>query len=176
MELYLLSIEEIKKLPDEILMCKAPANFSGWKSDDGYCDWWLRSPGDYDIYAACVFGENGDVYHAEYCVIEEFAVRPALRLKSDISSLKRDNEGNVIYGKLPDGTDIRWIDISEYLGEPTLLMKECLPETRRYDKESNNYETSEIKGYLDEFERKIFADELGCCKNAPYGYEILSNF
>lgn len=170
MNLFLLSSEEANKLPEEILKCKALDSFNGWKDKEGYCYWWLRTPGmRNDIVASVYDGRvkiNGDNVYYVYN-----AVRPALRL-SDISALGRDEDGNIIYGKLPDGSDIKWIDISEYLGEPVLLMKECLPNSHRFNAESNDYETSEIKKYLASLEREMFSDDLGCCKNAPVGYNI----
>lgn len=166
MKIDLLTIEEARKLPKEILGCKAPANFTGQKNGDGSCNWWLRSPGPNVIDATCVFGEDGNEIVEDGDVIVfvrnvwfKLGVRPALRI-SDISDLERDEEGNILYGKLSDGTDIKWIDISDYLGEPTLLMMECLPEARRFDNRSNNYEISEIKQYLERLETETFAVKI----------------
>ena len=156
MKLNLLSFKEANKLPVEILNCKASKNYTGYKNNDGYCYWWIRSAG-YRGLAAYVVSEFGTTFVRGGDVNEELGVRPALSLEFDISSLPRDKEDNVLYGNLQDGTDIKWIDISEYLGEPTLLMKECLPEARRFDKESTVYETSEIKQYLESLMATLFA-------------------
>jgi len=40
--------------------------------------WWLRSPGNNDNNAACVFGQNGNVNENGNNVKKEFGVRPAL--------------------------------------------------------------------------------------------------
>ena len=160
MKIDVLTKEEARKLPKGILGCKAPANFTGQKNGDGSCNWWLRSPGPNVIDAACVFGEDGNEIVEDGDVIVfvrnvwfKLGVRPALRI-SDISDLARDEDGYILYGNL-DGTDIKWIDISDYLDEPALLMKECLPETRRYNKNINKHDDSEIKRYLEENDTNI---------------------
>jgi hypothetical protein len=49
-------------------------------SDDGYCYWWLRSPGDHQDYASFV-GSDGTLYpHGNSPSYDGDAVRPALRL------------------------------------------------------------------------------------------------
>ncbi len=73
-KLYLLSTEEAKSLPENVLKAKFT---------EGHCnynEWWLRSPGDLDYRAAYVHGFGSRVYDYGYYVANAFGVRPALKL------------------------------------------------------------------------------------------------
>ena len=63
----LLTVEEAKQLPQEILTA-------------AHDSWWLRSPGDEDRYAACVFGAH--VYDDGEYVDMKLGVRPVITFKS----------------------------------------------------------------------------------------------
>ena len=81
----MLSISELEKYfsDNEARLCKGteyclahlPDNF---KYSDGNCDWWLRSPGLDDDFAAFVYGKHGDVIGGGSNVDLVFGVRPAL--------------------------------------------------------------------------------------------------
>ena len=51
-----------------------------YSSDDGYCWWWLRSPGDSQDYASGVFTGGALHPNGNYVLNGSLAVRPALRL------------------------------------------------------------------------------------------------
>lgn len=143
-KLFLLSVEEAKKIPQDILAC------GSW--------WWLRSPGCDADYAAGV-NYCGRVSKSGYYVHYPYAcVRPALYLRSDMSNFERTKKGYIKFGHKPNDKFIKWIDISTYVGFPCLLMKK-LYEYHRFDKESNLYEASEIYKRLQELNYEFFTDE-----------------
>ena len=85
---FLLSITEANKYfsSDSVRQCE-PTDFAvangAWESDSGNCRWLLRSPGDYQFYAAEV-NIGGDVNEYGYYVIGvDRAVRPALWIAFD---------------------------------------------------------------------------------------------
>ncbi len=89
-EVFLLSITEANKYFSSNSARKCtPTNYAVangvYKSDSGFCWWWLRSPGIPQDYAANV-GSDGGVYENGYFVnIDNIAVRPALWI--DLNSL-----------------------------------------------------------------------------------------
>ena len=93
-KLYLLSTEEAKSLPENVLK----AEFTG--GDCNYNQWWLRSPGYHGDYAACVFGA--------FCYVEDgggllyltLGVRPALKL--NLSSVIFSSESKTFSLKLTE--------------------------------------------------------------------------
>lgn len=138
-KLFLLSKEEALKIPQDILACDN-------------C-WWLRSPSSISYYAMYVT-HNGYVYRGgDYVFNVSFAVRPALLLSSPLSelNLERSKKGYVKLGRKVNGKPIKWIDISEYIGRPCLLMKKPY-EHYIFDGMSNVYETSVIKTRLAELD------------------------
>lgn len=148
--IYLLKIEEARKIPGDILRCKAPKDFDGVVDDEDItCCWWLRSPG-YESRTAAFVGLSGDVCVSGVDVNCDYsAVRPALRiLGSLLNTLPRTKKGYVIY------LDTKWIDISDYLGYPCLLKKKCMKESHRFDIKSNNYEESEVKKFIEDWYRR----------------------
>lgn len=50
--------------------------------DEAVCWWWLRSPGDADIYAASVPGVGAVYYGGDYVNDDNYCVRPALWINS----------------------------------------------------------------------------------------------
>lgn len=136
-KLFLLSKEEALKIPQDILACDN-------------C-WWLRSPGGTSNYAVPV-SYSGIVYPSgSFVSYGSYAVRPALLLSSPLSELnfERTKKGYVKLGT--NGKPIKWIDISEYIGKPCLLMKKPY-ECYRFDGMSNVYETSGIFKRLQELD------------------------
>lgn len=166
----LLTIEKARKIPGDILRCKAPKDFDGIIYNDDICCWWLRSPGDGSMNAAVVLPSgavDGDGYNVDTAVR---AVRPTLRiLGSLLNTLPRTKKGYVIY------LDTKWIDISDYLGYPCLLKKKCMKESHRFDIKSNNYEESEVKKFIEDWYRrslvKNFIEEWCRRMDKEYGKE-----
>lgn len=118
-EIFLLSVEEYEKYKDVI------PKFSCW--------WWLRSLG-YGRYHAADVGNDGlvnsyghDVYNSYHCV------RPALRLKSSAHPIG----SRLMKYAFP------WIVI-----DSKLAIAEVPIATHRFDSESNDYQTSEIRQFL----------------------------
>lgn len=150
MKIDLLSVEEAKKLPPEILQCKAPKNFDGYIDDENCC-WWLRSTG-YGSSRAAVVESSGAIEEDGIIVnCDIIAVRPLLKItESLLKTLPRKKKCYVKY------LNTKWIDISDYLGYPCLLKKKCLKKAHRFDSKSNNYEESEIKKFIEDwYKRKV---------------------
>ena len=149
--LFLLTKRQAEKLPEEIRRCKTPDDYDGYKTEDGYCWWWLRSPGDNTFNVFFVY-YSGYVYSHGYFINDNYGgVRPALRIEPELlDELSKDTDTIHYAG-------YEWLNISEYIGFPCLLMKTCLPKTRCFDKDSNNYRRSDIRVYLNELEKKIFS-------------------
>ena len=143
-KLFLLSVEEAEKIPQEILACDS------W--------WWLRSPGGNSIYAMKV-DYDGYARSNSYVYSAYNAVRPALFLSSPLSelNLKRSKKGYIKLGNKENGKSIEWIDISEYMGKPCLLTKKPIGQFR-FDEKSNDYDKSEIKATLAELDNILFTD------------------
>ena len=144
--LFLLSAEEARKIPQDILALE-----DGW--------WWLRSPGNYSKGATVVY-DDGSVSNSGRGINNGMvAVRPAIHIEAgQLNFLYRTKKGYVKLGTKPNGKPIKWIDISEYVGRPCLLMKKPI-EQHRFDEKSNDYNTSEIKMRLDELDDILFTDE-----------------
>lgn len=148
----LLTIEEAKKLPLEILQCKPPKYFDGYMNEEnGNCFWWLRSPGDSSIDSTAVRSSGYVDEDAGFVFNDSRAVRPALRIEESlIKTLPRTKKGYVMY------LNTKWIDISEYVGSPCLLKKKCMKEAHIFDGKSNNYEESEVKNFIEKwYEKKL---------------------
>lgn len=127
--LDLLSIEEVKKLPIKIRQYD--------------CWWWLRSPGYYSDSIANV-NTNGFVFEdGDYVYVGSYAVCPALT----ISNLKSFNL------KLYSAYNLfgyNWI----YIGNNKFLYKDKIIR-HWFDEESNDYETSDIKQFLNEWLQEL---------------------
>lgn len=137
-DIFLLSKEEYKKVRVDI-----PRYDCSW--------WWLRSPGHCVNYAAWV-GYDGYVNSDGSAVyLAELAIRPVVRINNynHPSNFVSDFE-----------TDKHFIRLKNDLIMPLTLIynKEekykyyifdmPLPLTQRFDRDSNDYETSEIRRYL----------------------------
>ena len=87
-KVWLLSITEAERYfgTDTARRCKptktAAAN-GAWTDDNGYCWWWLRSPGN-TVYGASRVYSDGSVYYDGYRVYYgNDPVRPLVRLRLD---------------------------------------------------------------------------------------------
>ena len=107
--------------------------------------WWLRSPGHYDDRASIVLDDgyvNINGYSVDYFLV---AVRPAL--KSELLTL-------------PIGTAFialgnRWIVVDD-----GVAISQDVITHRRYDAESNNWETSELREWLIEWAKEGEDDDV----------------
>lgn len=128
-EITLLSIEEAGKVPVSILAC------GEW--------WWLRSPGYYQYDATYVYIGGGVYELGDYVYSDNIAVRPAFR----INNLESEIGGKIMVGKT-------WCTVVD----EGLALADCIiGGSHRFDKESNNWETSELKAFIesDEFKAMI---------------------
>ena len=119
----LLSAEEVEKLPKLIL------RHGDW--------WWLRSPGYGSSNAIGVHRDGSTGDGGYYVNIANLTVRPALRL-TNLNDYKVGDDFK--FGG-------KWFRV---INERTAL---CLDDVgkHRFDSSSNNYETSEIKQYIDDW-------------------------
>lgn len=106
--------------------------------------WWLRSPSPNSEAAACV-SYSGAVYGYGYYVYRtNFGVRPAFRINLPDSYLF--NAGDKIYVHGLECTVLNTnADKNEFY-----VLSDTVITRRRFDKESNDWETSELKAYLDQ--------------------------
>lgn len=127
LEVTLLSTEEARELPKELL-----------KADE---HWWLRSPGGSDIEAAFVHGDGGIVFVGGIGVDREYGVRPALKLKSLLFK-KGDSFSYNGY---------EWDVIGDNLALCRTIVGECAFRKCLKADDANNYETSDIKKWLNDW-------------------------
>jgi len=120
--IYLLSEEEAQNIPSWILACGG--------------SWWLRSAlALYSYGAWYVNGYYGYLDNDDYSATN--LVRPAF----SITNL--DNQG------LEIGETVKVLGrIAQYIGNNSVLLCDGIGE-RRFDGESNDYEKSEIKRYIE---------------------------
>ena len=121
-KIFLLSAEEYKKYEDKIPLIRD--------------SWWLRSPGYDQFFAAFVYGNGPLNYGGDDVNNDAVAVRPALRIDNPQS-------GNLKIGDRFVEADFPWIVIGD-----GLAIAEVPIAWRRFDAESNDYETSEIRQFL----------------------------
>ena len=123
-ELFLLSVEEYEKYKGVIPV------IGSW--------WWLRSPG-HDSYDAASVNDGGSVDAYGFNVIDARGIRPALRVqKSEILNLQIGDRK--IYYDLP------FVKIDE-----DLLIAEVPVAFDKFDDESNVYEKSYVKRFLEKW-------------------------
>lgn len=127
-EITLLSVEEARKVPVSILAC------GKW--------WWLRSPGYIQERAAKVGLDGNVLEHGYFVNYEHTAVRPAFR----INNLESKIGEPVRIGKT-------WCTVID----KGLVLADKLICNHRFDKKSNNWETSELKAFVnsDKFKAMI---------------------
>lgn len=135
-EVTLLSIEEYKKYKNIIPLLEK------W--------WWLRSPGFvgyYPYYVADVDCVGDVAEYGSYIGVHKRAVRPALKIKTsevncfdigDTISFPKDHIGDeyIVLDKLPNNI--------------LYILSKDIVSIRRFDPESNVWETSELKQWLEE--------------------------
>ena len=126
-EIYLLSVEEYEKYMERVPMIKS------W--------WWLRSPRDNSETAAFVYSYDFVLGLDVYC--DNGAVRPALKL-----NLKSEN---LQIGQRVMKYDFPWIviDVENQIG-----IAEVPIAFDKFDDDSNDYETSYIRKFLNEWPEK----------------------
>lgn len=144
----LLTVEEAKRLPEDIKKCKVSKKFGGYVSNNK-CWWWLRSPG-YGSLSAAVVDASGAVLEGGHLVWHgNYAVRPVIRVTGEnIDDMEEAEDGYIRY------LGTKWIDITDYVGTVCLLKKKCMKRPHRFDSASNDYEKSEIKDYIKEWYRR----------------------
>lgn len=127
-KITLLSTEEAEKVPVSIRAC------GDW--------WWLRSPGGYQFSAASVNYVGGIFERGSYVNYDYIAIRPAFRL-------------NNLNSKIGDKILINktWCTVID----KGLVLTDYLICKHKFDSESNDWETSEIKRFInsDEFKAMI---------------------
>lgn len=120
--IFLLSKEEYEKYRDRIPKL-------GWF-------WWLKSSG-YGSYNAMYVGSDGYVSDIGVSVgNDNVLVRPALRI-SNLKSFNSGGKNKIVFN------GVTWVKIDE-----NLYISELPIDFRRFDEESNNYETSEVRKFL----------------------------
>lgn len=125
----LLSKEEYRECKDNIPAINKP--------------WWLRSPGHYVFFAACVYGDGSIDYYGYDVDNSEFGVRPVLIIKSN---LQIKDEFNL--------AGHAWTVISEdYAICNDIIGEYCFREDWRA-KDSNNYKKSDIKKYIEDWAKE----------------------
>ena len=124
----LLSIEEYEKYKIQI-----PA-VNYW--------WWLRSPGNFQDYAAgvCLDGSASHIGRRVY--YSNYGVRPVLKIKNFQSSNLKIGDEFII-------KDVKFTVISENYAITNDII--C---NRGFDKKTNIYEKSEIKQFVDDWFKK----------------------
>lgn len=167
--LFLLSIDQVARLPKVFRCIKASDGFDGYiDKQNGTVAWWTRTPlknksDDTGVHIVLPDGEicrcvSNPIEYAQYnfcnkgtcCYAEWVAVVPAMYISlEELVNMKRDEKGHILYGFKSSGSYYKWIDISSYMDKPVLLMAECLPIAMRFDEKSNDYETSDIKRFLE---------------------------
>lgn len=129
-EIFLLSIEEYEKYKNVIPKIN--------------CWWWLRSPGYSSTNAAYVYRDGsvndvgGNIRYDGVAVCPAIKFNPLLSLKPGDRFIKHD---------------FPWI----YLGD-CLAISEVPIAFRRFDKEGNDYDTSEVRKFLFEWKRSRLID------------------
>lgn len=117
-KIFLLSVEEYKKYKDKI------PHINTW--------WWLRSSGYLPINAANVLYDGSIGYYGRDISNYSGAVRPALNINKNY----------------PIGTRIIVADSSWIVIDNKLAIAEVPIDFRRFNKDDNNYEKSEIRQFL----------------------------
>ena len=155
---YFSSKEDRKCAPTEY------ARANGALVSDGCCYWWLRSPfpdsscNVYHIYF------DGDIYFDDVS-LNYGSVRPALWINLYENPFKGANVGDMVkFGRYPqtaagDVQDIEW-RVLAVEGDKVLAISRYGLDARRFDDESNDWESSEICGWLNgEFYEDSFNDD-----------------
>lgn len=142
----LLTLEEVKTLPEETLA------IGRW--------WWLRSPGSSSCSAACV-GSDSSVYCNGDYVYYDRAVRPALTINNlEFSSLRiRD---------VFQFADKEFEIISDTKALCTENVGKCTFREDWRAEDANNYETSDVKTFVDDWYHHALDEERGLIMHFPF--------
>ena len=142
--LELLSIEEAEKLPESVR-----------KYNSVY---WLRSPSrnplypERNQYAACVSYEGWILDFGYHVHRKPLAVRPVLKISnpkpSDLELYKKYYVNNDKFMGI-------YIGDNKFLYTGKIIKQRFNKEPDNYDEESNNYETSEIKQFVDKWLKRL---------------------
>lgn len=87
-KVFLLSMQEaLTLLPEaDSRQCQGTAYAKScdlWLNQDGYCNWWLRTPGQNEAYACAVLSSGGIDTAGSYVVYGDKGVRPVLWLNTN---------------------------------------------------------------------------------------------
>lgn len=81
---FVLSYNELNKyVSEELLKCK-PSRYAkniGVYTENFYCDWWLRTPGDKNSNVMYVTSDGEINYRGDFCTTDDFGVRPAIYIR-----------------------------------------------------------------------------------------------
>ena len=151
----LLSVEEARQLDKEILKASS--------------SWWLGSRGDYVRNAACVNGDNGCVLGLGRDVGYRFGVRPALQIENLESSGSSIRDG-ITFG------DHHFIIISDSYALCDDIIGECVFRKDWKAEDANDYETSDIKKYVDDWFTRIKERKEPICFDISVYTDAISMF
>ena len=131
-ETTLLTKEQVERLPLELLAC------GRW--------WWLRSPGSYQYDAAIVRSDGSVNHYGNYVNYDDVCVRPAFVIPGLDSK---------IYDKVQLG-GYRYTLNGDYIGgcvctvvDKDLLLADDVVCRHHFDAESNNWDKSELKAFIE---------------------------
>ena len=87
-KVFLLSIQEVLTLMPEkdSRKCQGTEYAKScdlWLSEDGYCNWWLRTPGQNESYTSVVWSSGGIDTEGCYVIYGDKGVRPVIWLNLD---------------------------------------------------------------------------------------------
>lgn len=171
--IFLLSIDEAEKLPDNERLCVAFDNVNAngehvdKKNDVSW--WWLRSPGQRNEYAAYVGSNGAIVKGGSYIDNVRGTIRPALwvdghelfSISVRLNSVKEIYKGDIITFGNYEGESIKWIVLISVKNKLLLLSERVLDFAPfNDDYKCVTWETSSLRKYLNgEFFDRIFSDE-----------------
>ena len=173
---YFSSDEDRKCVPTEY----AKANYA-WEKD-GCCYWWLRSPNPNNGNCAYGVGLGGLIYNGNVQNVSGSA-RPALWINLEYENpFKEANVGDMVnFGRYRqtaagDVQDIEWRVLAVENGKVLAISRYGL-DAKRFDYDSNVWENSEIRGWLNgEFYDGSFNyDEKGIIASSDPGKVFLLN-
>lgn len=81
---FVLSYNELNKyVSKDLLKCKASryAKDLGVYTENSYCDWWLRTPGDKNSNVMYVSSDGEINFRGDFCTTDDFGVRPAIYIR-----------------------------------------------------------------------------------------------
>lgn len=134
-KIFLLSIEEYKKYIDEI------PHMTTW--------WWLRSPG-YNSRGVAFMSSYGYVGYDIHLSYDNGAVRPALKY-TNLNTIKSKDKDCFVWN------ETKW----KIIDEEKKIAISCLPITfERFDNDSNDYASSEIREWLLNWFEESVKDEI----------------